>query len=305
MDGNDLSQQAPSEHNPPSSLAIHKDQQVKQPSAATNEQLKAAEAQIDKRMSAFERTTLRLSTVAISVSVVVMLAIVFQAWEMYQGGIDTHALASAAKSADQSSEKNAKAAKSFAGSAQHINQGIADAVEKLGLQVEALRDNVKQTNGLAAATKSGILESRNAIRLENRAWLGVINEKMIQFEAGKPIKLDIFLDNSGRTPANNVRTAVSVTVDPRIVDFPMSFGDFVSTASVPPQGSHVIHVTSNKLLSGIQAAKIKDKSLLLVVRGTVDYEDFNGIARSTNICMYMADVATKEIVFCQTGNNMD
>jgi hypothetical protein len=265
---------------------------------ATEKQLQRAESKIEERMSAFERSMLRLTAAAVAISIITGLVFVGQLYEMWQAGKQTDKMIGAANI-------EARASRCFSKSAEGINTEITDAVTQLGFQVDALRDNVKQTNGLAAATKDGISENRSAIRLENRAWLGVTNETMVQFVPGRPIKLDIFLTNSGRTPANSVQTAVSVSVDTKIMDLDMNFKDFVSTASVPPQGSHVIHVTSKGQLTGIQAAKIENKSLLLVVRGTVDYEDFNGVPRSTNICMYMADPATKEIIFCQTGNEMN
>ncbi|HWF66023.1 MAG TPA: hypothetical protein VN670_01890 [Acidobacteriaceae bacterium] len=200
---------------------------------------------------------------------------------------------------------NADAAASFSISAKGIDTEITNAVAQLGFQVGALRDNIKQTNGLADATKAGISENRSAIGLENRAWLGITNERIVQFAPGKPVKVDIFLTNSGRTPANAVRTAVNISVNPQIVVFPASLGSFMFTTSVPPQGSRIVYVTSKSDLSGIQVAQFKNKSMFLIVSGTIDYEDFNRVQRATNICMYMSDPSTKEFAFCETGNGMD
>jgi hypothetical protein len=221
-----------------------------------------------------------------------------------QGGKDSRRIADAA-------EKQVSAAKSFSKSAANINTGVQDAVGQLESQVAELRESAKESNRLAAATektaqaaKDGIVANRMALQLENRAWLGVSNEGVIQFETGKPIKVDITLVNSGKTPASHVMEGADVQPFTLIPDTPLLFG-LTPTASIPPQGSHILHITSNTKLDGITKAKIEGKVLILVFRGTVQYEDFNKIQRTTSVCMFMSDPATKQLSFCETGNDMD
>ncbi|MHB1745837.1 MAG: hypothetical protein ACYCRE_13850, partial [Acidobacteriaceae bacterium] len=136
------------------------------------------------------------------------------------------------------------------------------------------------------------------------AWLGVSNQGVVQFETGRRIKVDITLVNSGKTPASHVMEGADVQPYTLIPDTPLLFG-LTPTASIPPQGSHILHVASNAKLDGITKAKSEGKVLILVFRGTVQYEDFNKIQRSTSVCMFMSDPATKQLSFCETGNDMD
>lgn len=278
---------------------------------ATGEQLKKTEEKIEDRMSVFERATIRLTRIGVFVGILTLIIFAGQLYEMWQGGRQTDKLITA-------SNTNARAATSFANSASNINGGIRAAVSKmqgavdqLGSQVKELKKSAKESDRLAIATektaqaaKDGIVTNRNAIQLENRAWLGVTNETVVQFETGKPTKVDITLINTGKTPASHVMEGADVQPYTLIPDTPLLFG-LTPTASIPPQGSHILHITSNAKLDGITKAKIEGKVLVLVFRGTVQYEDFNKIQRTTSVCMFMSDPATKQLSFCETGNDMD
>ena len=176
-----------------------------------------------------------------------------------------------------------------------------EAFEASNLQTKRLASATEIT---AQATKGGIETNRDALVLENRAWLGVVNETITQFEAGKELKADITVINSGKTPASQVMEGFDVEVLPVIPTTPILFG-YKPTAAIPPQGPHILSFTSKAKLGGIEMGKITDKSLFLILRGTIQYEDFNRVQRRTNICMFMSDPATKHLSFCETGNEMD
>jgi hypothetical protein len=291
-------------------VAISEKRPTKPEKPATEERLNAAEKKIEERMSAFERSTIRLTRMAIGVSIVVGLAVCAQWWEMHQGGIDTHNLADAAAKTEKSAEKSAQASRDFADNAAKINAGISTAVDKLNMQAGELQESVAQATRLATSTektaqsaREGIETNRDALLLENRAWLGVIAENVTEFEAGKVIKAEITLTNSGKTPASQVKEGVDVQGFPAIPNTPLLFG-LRPTAAIPPQASHILQFTSPAVLSGIELGKIKDKSAFLVLRGIIQYEDFNKVQRQTNVCMFMSDPTTKKLSFCEAGNDM-
>lgn len=240
-------------------------------------------------------------------TVIIMLWAGLQWHEMHGTGRQTDKLIQAAKI-------NAGAAASFSNSAASINTEITNAVNQLGYQVTELRKSAKESNRLAIATektaqaaKDGIITNRNAIHLENRAWLGVTNESVVQFNPGQPIKVDVVLINSGKTPASQVTEGMDVQELIMIPNTLLSFGlnGLKPTASIPPQGTHILHFISNDKLDGVTKAKIEEKTLILVIRGMIQYEDFDKTQRSSSICMFMSDPATKQLSFCETGNDMD
>ncbi len=245
------------------------------------------------------------------VSALTLIILRNQLKEMHEGGIDTHALATSA--GDQ-----ATAAKNFATSAGNINSGIDGAVikmqaavDQLGGQVTELSKNARESTRLAIAaeqtaraTQDGLNTNRNALQLENRAWLGVTNESVIQFETGKAVKVDINLVNSGKTPASQVDEGTDLAAYSVIPSMPIIFG-LKPTASIPPQGVHVLHFVSSVKLDGVTEAKVEAKQLIWVFRGTVQYEDFDKMRRATYVCMFMSDPPTKQLSFCPDGNDMD
>jgi hypothetical protein len=99
-----------------------------------------------------------------------------------QGSADSNRLADAA-------EKQAYAAKSFASSADKINTGIENAVDKLNLQAGAanrLAGDTEKANDNAAST--------------DRRWIGIALQAEA-LEVGKIPNVHIFATNAGRRPA--------------------------------------------------------------------------------------------------------
>src|SRR5438270_14090734 len=66
-------------------------------SPAIEEQLQQTERKIEERMSAFERSMLRLTRAGVFIAVLTALIFGGQLYEMRKGGSDTHDLAAAAK----------------------------------------------------------------------------------------------------------------------------------------------------------------------------------------------------------------
>ena len=79
--------------------------------------------------------------------------------EMHDGGIDTHALATAADKAEKAAEKSAQASRDFANTAKNIQAQVGNAVDKLNLQAsvtnETLRASQRPIFTLDAASPVG------------------------------------------------------------------------------------------------------------------------------------------------------
>ena len=100
---------------------------------------------------------------------------------MVKGGADTAALVGyAQRQADDadkiklSAEKQATAAQKFADTAGLINSGMGDAVKKLDAQARASAASIKAT--------------QDAMRLDQRAWVGAFGAMVSEVKEGMPIK---------------------------------------------------------------------------------------------------------------------
>jgi hypothetical protein len=114
------------------------------------------EEALEERMSAFERSTVRLTTISIGVAIIVGLAVFAQWWEMHTSGLDTHALAEAAKQQVFAAGKSAQAAQNFASSAALINGNINDAVGKLDAQAKATQRSANAAKSAADTAIAGL-----------------------------------------------------------------------------------------------------------------------------------------------------
>ena len=166
------------------------------------------------------RRTAEATVVLAIVTVVLAILSALTLWQIYEGGIDTHALADAAGrqagAAEKSenaagrqagaAEKSAKAARDFADTADKINSGIQDAVHKLNIQAQKLGETAKQTADLASNTKEANKISQTALEIQTRPWIGIklTDFKIDPREATKGTNFDYLLKNYGTSPALHV-----------------------------------------------------------------------------------------------------
>jgi hypothetical protein len=120
-----------------------------------------------------------------------------QLTEMHTGGIDTHALAQATEDASGAASDQADAAQQFSDTAEDINDRMSDAVDQL-----------KAAN---AQSKSAVSASIEALRTDQRAWLGT--KKFVtkgSFEVLNGIQATAIVENTGRTPAVHYNSEIAI-----------------------------------------------------------------------------------------------
>jgi ABC-type transporter Mla subunit MlaD len=122
------------------------------PVAATVKQLQQAEKNIENRMSAFERTMIRLTRAGVIIGVITLLIFAGQLYEMIEGGTATDKLVDYSKVQANASSDQADAAQQFSDTAEDINGRMSDAVDQL--------------QAAAANAKSGITATQDAMRLD-------------------------------------------------------------------------------------------------------------------------------------------
>lgn len=124
-------------------------------------------------------------------------------------------------------------------------------------------------------------ETRKIGQNQTRAYVDVVNAKVIQFEAGKPFMADLEIHNTGQTPARIKGAATTVYFpewprrDNTELDFPKP--KLWTNFSLGAQRNLVMKPNSRpNVLSVRQVADIKAETLAVIVAVTVEYEDVFG-----------------------------
>jgi hypothetical protein len=199
-------------------------------------------------------------------------------------------LITAAKINAYAAKQNAGAAGNFAVSAQKINQGIGDAVDKLAAQAAEIE----------ASRESSVEESQRSLRttLRNfqrseRAWVGFT-------KMDRTIKPEDVLEptahfiNSGRTPAFDVYAQIE-GFPRRVGDFPQPFTAEHSPLSsknqfMPnvdyEQSVYVDWTTSPVKIDDFPRYFLSEK-VTIYVMGRFDYIDGNGVQHWTTFCQFL------------------
>jgi hypothetical protein len=234
-------------------------------------------------------------------TLVIMVWAGFQWWEMHSGGIDTHALANAA-------QQQAGAAQSFAQSASAISDKISAAEKDFSQMARSSADSVNATQA--------------QMRLDQRAWIGVLGVDPGDFSATNGFPVNITFSNSGKTPARKVNFSVRYIYSPIPLYGPpeSEIKKLVPEPSpdIPPQGRLVrwlaqkplptMLLTPSQLLgtSDIIAhfSDINEGRSTLYYFGTVAYVDTFGRPAKTDYCIYISDPKNKGTGTCPEFNDV-
>jgi hypothetical protein len=218
----------------------------------------------------------------------------------------------AKKSAEAASE-NAIAAKSQAEAAKEQVAEIKSGSTDTHTLAQAARDQAiasKQqsfsTGILASNAEANLAQSSASFQDDQRAWVGIGDAMVTEFEVGKPIKVEIQISNSGKTPAlfveratvRQLSNAPMLTVNtPRDVNATK----FEPATSIPPQGHYMIRVQFPD-----SVGMIKSKIQMFYIFGEVRYQDVFKRSHSTQFCVYIADPDNpRQMSYCPMHNGMN
>lgn len=233
----------------------------------------------------------------------------------------TEKLITASQMAAHSADHNATAATSFAGSAESINKGIAEAVGKLQMQADEMDEARISSDKRSSDALQATIEN---FHQDQRAWIGVCGFGLQSLEEGKPFSVLIKFCNSGKTPAYKVEESFAFRITSVPIDGPtledLKVETFAPTNAVPPQGSYILHggggqdgtflATGGSEIDGRKVIPeipyILKGTKFLYVFGDVRYRDAFGIVvHDTQFCFYFADREKKELGYCKQHNELD
>lgn len=262
---------------------------------------------------AHDRWTLVFTAV---IAISTFLYTIFAGWtliEISSSSSDTHALAIAAsKQADHTgamadaANKISGAADRFSDSADAINQQTRDAVGKFDRMAKASEKS--QLSGQKALDAS-----ISSAQLDQRAWVGISEFRVVQFEVDKPIKIDMDFVNNGKTPALNVRWGPGWAVYNVLLSGP-TMKELLQLAyhpaeSIPPQGRFTRHFELSPESVTKDWVRITSKKAYFYIYGSVLYKDVSTktVTHETEFCARLseADTPTPKLVFCESYNDMN
>ncbi|MBV9574477.1 MAG: hypothetical protein JOY93_10515 [Acidobacteriales bacterium] len=251
-----------------------------------------------REMTGFERGTLRWAKLAVGMSAVAAFFVCLQWWEMRRGGIDTHALAQATKNASEAARDQADAAQRFSHTVEAINGRMQDAVD----QLESAANNAK------AAIKA----TRDAMRLDQRAWVGIEGHLPVEnLRLGGHPRLGVKIVNSGKTPALHFIELIGANEQYTGAPFVADYSRHVPTAprlsmSViqPNSGLDAYTLPFNDAFTQAMIDDLKVGRVMLRVYGKLSYEDVFHKRHHTTFCMFVnADLVN--LAPCDTYNYAD
>ncbi|HEV2709820.1 MAG TPA: hypothetical protein VGU67_06400 [Edaphobacter sp.] len=255
---------------------------------------------------------------------------------MVGGGKQTTQIIEAANKSKDAAEKSAQAARDFADTAADINDGIHDAVTKLNIQASSTHDlalqakrsadaalkQTKLTDKLAENTSRTAdyqLSTLVAAAHSGRAWLGITEGRLIQFEAGKPWKINVRVGNSGRTPTlHSLYGTKGLGVFPNFrqndtrqslvfiggIEHGFDTLDMGPFSDIPP-GGFVQVDGAGKIVEESTFNQVKRGFGSYVIIGMFDYFDDSDRKQWTKFCFEISIINEEKILSnCPFGNEL-
>jgi hypothetical protein len=265
VDDSERPQSNPEAGQPESPTDVSKDTIPAQP--ATEEQLQQTEQKIEERMSAFERATVRLTKIGVFVGVLTLIIFAGQLYEMIEGGRQADKMITAANT-------QACAAQHFADTAGLINGNINDAVGKLDAQATAATNSIKAT--------------QEAMRLDQRAWVGISQVHLNTPYSAEHIGITVDLLNSGKTPATITAIDLLVTSAHTTEERGQTIIERHLTSSVmavAPGAPTPFTINEPRGVGDIFFGDLQSRTIQHHFKADIHYRDAFGRKRSTTFCL--------------------
>ncbi len=193
---------------------------------------------------------------------------------------------------------------------QKWNLGITIAGSMLALM--GLFALIKQTYVMVDQNKLMIEQLKQTdrnLRLDQRAWLTSSRFRLIaEPEAGKPIHVDYFIQNSGKTPALDyysqpVLFLASGMPGMQKFEEPKTF---VSRSIVPPGSAGTASATLPIMLAELELSHYRSRADHLFIHAILRYRDIFGRVHWTTVCAYHTWGNPLDMFqYCASGNEMD
>jgi hypothetical protein len=229
-------------------------------------------------------------TAAIAFSGFCAVGVGIMQWrEIHAGSTDTHDLAVAAgKQADR----------------------MKDFADRLKDQADQTKTIADQAIIQANAAKDSVDTTKRQMRLDQRAWLGIVLFDIMPPDPSGIIRMRIEIVNTGKTPAISVSQGYTTIVWPKplLIKPPPDAAQHIvlkPLAPIPPQGKSSLNVEVNISGLGSHYAGIKSGTEILYGIGEIHYRDIFGGHHVTKFFEYQKVPEAQLMSTCQGGNFMN
>jgi hypothetical protein len=184
-------------------------------------------------------------------------------------------------------------------------------------QTEAMQDTSKASQDAVKLAKRSIEATQEQFRLDQRAWVGVIERTPPAFQdgtrhffvkEGERCTLGVMIKNSGKTPAIHFKSKQMMHSLPANVPFTPHY-----TIPTVDQSLSVIQPGMTAVLSALPSdvpvtrehiKMLGNGQLILYVYGEMTYEDIFGKKHNTTYCLFL-DKDLSNMNSCDTYNKAD
>ena len=163
----------------------------------------------------------------------------------------------------------------------------------------------------ATTAEKSFNASISSSRLDQRAWLGIGESKVVQFEKDKSFKYEIHLKNTGKTPALQIQQAVQYRSDLRTnagkLDEWFKSIKYIDVQSIPPGAVYTYHgsITWDEFTKAFES--INSGEQVLYIFGGYKYMNIFNELCHTEFCLKFDLRRTEKpsLFFCGSHNNMN
>lgn len=273
-------------------------------------------AEVERKMSVFERSTLRWTKATFFILAGTCLFIGFQWKEMRSGSADTHDLAVAAGKQAEAASKQAARMKDFA-------DRMRDQADQSKLVAEAAKAQATAAINEVAELKAGVVETHElgnqarrsadiankSVEVEERPWVGVTAIDLTDDVAfGKTPASIMTVQNTGRSPA------IHVEIEHRMNAYCGQFpAKPVYEPAKPPSRTILLpgfplktdETKFTEPISGESMAILKRDDCSFYVFGKITYADTFGKVHWRHVCAYLKKGTARTLIQCNFYNDGD
>jgi hypothetical protein len=181
-------------------------------------------------------------------------------------------------------------------------------IEEAVKQSRAARDNADTSILMAEAAKKSIEITQNNIRLDQRAWVGVVEVVKPDFKVGSKVTFGVTFMNSGKTPARKLAVRMHIDVVPANQEVTPTYPTMTTKSSVSvlqPGGRNNIHVLSDEAVTQALIEALRNGSQIVYIFGEITYEDIFSRSHRTTFCMYIRENLEVVPTNCHYYNDAD
>ena len=190
----------------------------------------------------------------------------------------------------------------------NIGKQTTKQTEQLITEANRIANSMEETS---KQSKSALQASIEMARRDQRAWIGPItmeeptlsdaNGRPVYIKEGIATKFTVYIINSGKSPALNVKFTIDIYFLPSNIKFSPKNMKIRSLGVLQPQMRYLLNVISPTFTPSI-IDSIKNNNGFLYIAGKITYEDVFRIPHLTTFCIYLVS-SLNGFTPCDTYND--